>query len=79
MTNFTRILKRAQNMKSTAHKFQLAKRAASTLNIINNKKIPPNIKKCPPNSLISIIIDTKLRISFNTNTIIYKFLICEQI
>lgn len=32
-------------MKSTAHKFQLAKRAASTLNIINNKKIPPSIKK----------------------------------
>lgn len=34
-------------MKSTAHKFQLAKRAASTLNIINNKKIPPNIKNAP--------------------------------
>ena len=66
-------------MKSTAHKFQLSKRAASTLNIINNKKIPPNIKKCPPHSLISIIIDTKLRISFNTNTIIHKFLNCERI
>lgn len=55
-------------MKSTAHKFQLAKRAASTLNIINNKKIPPSIKKGSLNPLISIIIDTKSRISFNTDT-----------